>query len=65
MSKTQEGIWGKVILEIEFEPNELVFIDNKEKYLEPAKKHGINTVLFLSNKQLKRELANLGVHTTD
>ena len=61
MSKTQEEIWEKVLSEIEFNPNELVFIDNKEKYFEPAKKHGINTVLFLSNDQIKKELAELGV----
>ncbi len=61
MSKTQDGIWDKVLPEIEFKPNELVFIDNKEKYFEPAKKHGINTVLFLSNDQAKKELADLGV----
>lgn len=61
MSKTQEGIWDKVLPEIEFEPNELVFIDNKEKYFEPAKKHRINCILFLNNEQVKKELANLGL----
>ena len=61
MSKTQEEIWEKVLSEIEFNPNELVFIDNKEKYFEPAKKKRINTVLFLSNDQVKKELIELGV----
>ena len=61
MSKTQDEIWDKILPEIEFKPNELVFIDNKEKYLEPAKKLGINTILFLTNDQVKKELADLGV----
>ncbi len=61
MSKTQDGIWDKVLPEIEFKPNELVFIDNKEKYFEPAKKHGINTILFLNNNQTKKELTDLNI----
>jgi len=61
MSKTQDEIWDTVLSKIKYKPNELVFIDNTKKYLEPAKKYGINTILFLNNEQIKEELAKLGV----
>ncbi len=59
ISKTQDMIWDKILPEIEFKTNELVFIDNKEKYFEPAKKQGINCILFLSNEQIKTELTKI------
>ncbi|MBI2548005.1 HAD hydrolase-like protein [Candidatus Woesearchaeota archaeon] len=61
LSKTQDRIWEKILPDIEFKPDELVFIDNKEKYFEPAKKHGIKCILFLKNDQVKKELADLNV----
>ncbi|MBU0979556.1 MAG: hypothetical protein KJ709_02010 [Nanoarchaeota archaeon] len=61
MSKTQEGIWEKVIGQVGYEPGELAYIDNKKEYLEPAKRLGINTVLFLNNDQVIKELADLGI----
>jgi len=61
MSKTQDAIWNKILSEIEFKPNELVFIDNKEKYFEPAKKHEVNCILFLNNEQVKNKLLTLNV----
>jgi len=39
----------------------MVFIDNKEKYFEPTKKFGLNTILFLNNKQLIKDLGLLGI----
>jgi len=61
MSKTQPEIWDKILPEIEYEPNELVFIDNKEKYFEPVNKLGLNTILYKSNEQVITELQSLGV----
>lgn len=42
-------------------PEECVFIDNKEKNLEPAKKKGINIILFKNPDQLRDDLINLGL----
>jgi HAD superfamily hydrolase (TIGR01509 family) len=61
VSKTQSEIWDVVLPKINLNPNELVFIDNKEEYFTPAKKLGLNTVLFQSNEQVKRDLAMSGV----
>lgn len=61
LSKTQDEIWDKILPEIEFQPNELAFVDNTKKYFEPATKFGVNPVLFLNNEQTKKDLAELGV----
>lgn len=50
-----------LIKKLKLPPNQLVFIDDKERNMPPAKKLGINTILFKNNKQLKRDLRKLGV----
>jgi len=42
-------------------PETIVFIDDEEKMLIPAKKLGINTILFKNNKQLIKDLKKLEV----
>lgn len=42
-------------------PSEVVFIDNRDWNLVPAKKLGIKTILFKNNRQCVRELRKLGV----
>lgn len=42
-------------------PEEIVYIDDKEKYLEPAKKLGMHVIQFKDVKQLKQDLEKLGV----
>ncbi|PIZ98886.1 MAG: hypothetical protein COX77_03170 [Candidatus Komeilibacteria bacterium CG_4_10_14_0_2_um_filter_37_10] len=61
VSKTQTEIWDKILPQIEFLPSELVFIDNQEKYFAPVSKFGIKTILYLNNKQVKKDLAQQGV----
>ena len=46
MKKPKEEIYEKVISEIEFEPQECIFIDDEPKNLEPAKNMGMRTILF-------------------
>ncbi|MDP3027760.1 MAG: HAD-IA family hydrolase [Nanoarchaeota archaeon] len=40
---------------------ETVFIDNEKRNLLPARKRGMKTILFKNNKQLIKDLKNLGV----
>jgi len=42
-------------------PEETIFIDDKQRMLEPARKMGIKTILFISPRKLKEDLisANL------
>lgn len=63
-SKTQDEIWEIVLSKVNFSPEELVFIDNKEKYLELAQKHGIKTILFKNNEQVRKELIHSGIQIT-
>jgi epoxide hydrolase-like predicted phosphatase len=42
-------------------PAEIVFVDNKEEYLEPAKNLGINTIFYTKYYKLLLELNKLGV----
>ena len=41
--------------------NEILFVDNREWNLKPANKLGMKAVLFKNNKQVFRDLKNLGV----
>ena len=45
----------------EARPEEAIFIDDKEKMLEPAKQMGITPILFESAEKLESELIKIGV----
>jgi len=41
-------------------PENCIFIDNKEKYLAPAKELGMHTILFVNSENLRFELMTMG-----
>ena len=43
-------------------PKKIVFIDDKKRNIIPARKLGMNTILFVNNGQTIGELSKLGVH---
>jgi len=45
------------------EPDNSVFIDDRERNLEPARTLGMRTIRFTDAPRLRQELAGLGVHT--
>jgi putative hydrolase of the HAD superfamily len=45
------------------EPDSSVFIDDRERNLEPARTLGMRTIRFTDAPRLRQELAGLGVHT--
>jgi putative hydrolase of the HAD superfamily len=45
------------------EPSSSVFIDDREQNLEPARALGMQTIRFTDARQLRQDLAGLGVHT--
>jgi HAD superfamily hydrolase (TIGR01509 family) len=45
------------------EPDGSVFIDDRERNLEPARSIGMRTIRFTDAPRLCQELAELGVHT--
>jgi epoxide hydrolase-like predicted phosphatase len=42
-------------------PEQVIFIDDEKEMLLPAKKLGINTILFKNSSQLKNNLKNFGI----
>ena len=56
MSKTDDTMWPVIFSRIPYKPAELLFIDNKEKYASLAKRHGVNTVIFLNNQQVVHDI---------
>src|SRR3989344_7570890 len=49
-------IYRLLIKRIKLKPEEILFIDNQEWNIKPAKKLGIKTILYRNNKQLIGEL---------
>ncbi len=45
------------------EPTASVFIDDRERNLEPARHLGMRTIRFTDTPSLRQDLAGLGVHT--
>jgi len=52
----------EVLKEIRLNPSEVIFIDDKEEYINVANKLKINAVLFKNTKQLKQDLRKYGVN---
>ncbi len=49
-------VYLAVLKKADAKPEETVFIDDKEKFLEPAKNIGIKTILFTSPQELEADL---------
>lgn len=52
MRKPNPKIYKLLLKELNIKPNQILFIDNQEWNMRPAKKLGIKTILFKNNKQL-------------
>jgi HAD superfamily hydrolase (TIGR01509 family) len=50
--------YKELLREINLKPKEVIFIDDKEKYVEMARNLGINSILYKNPKQLERDLKN-------
>jgi len=59
--KPDPRIYRKVLRAIRHRPEETVFVDDMPKFVDSAKKVGMNGIRFRSNQQLTRELRRLGV----
>ncbi len=57
--KEEDKSYRLVLKEIKFDPEEILYIDNKQKHLERASKFGIKTLLFKSPNKLKKDLKKL------
>ncbi len=61
--KPDKEIYDYVLKEININPEEVIFIDNRLENLETAEVLGMKTVHFISLNQLKEDLEILGVNT--
>ncbi len=60
--RPEEKIYFLALNKLNVKPVEAVFFDDKIKYVEAARKIGINAFAFKSPDQLKKELAKLSVN---
>ncbi|MBU1198723.1 MAG: HAD-IA family hydrolase [Nanoarchaeota archaeon] len=61
LNKIHDEIWNIIIKKLTFEPSEILFVDDNDKYLHYAKNKGIKTIHFKDVEQLKKELNLHGV----
>ncbi len=54
-------IYRIILKKLKLPANQTIFIDNQEWNLKPAKKLGMNTILFQNNKQLFKQLSKQGI----
>ena len=59
--KPDKEIFERLIKKYNIDPKEVIYIDDKEKYLAPAKELGMKIIHFKDIDQLKRELKDLGI----
>ncbi len=63
VKKPDRSIYTMVLQLTQRDPQECIFIDDRELNLECARSLGVHTVLFQDASQLERDLADLGVVT--
>jgi len=61
LKKPERKIYELVLERLNSRPNQSVFIDDKPKCIKGAQEAGLNTILFESVSQVKKELSLLGV----
>jgi len=59
--KPDRRIYEHALRRFKLQPEECVFVDDKEENLAPAREMGMRTVLFKSAKQLRKDLKRHGV----
>ena len=59
--KPDKKIYQKFLENFDLDANEIIYIDDKEENLKPAKELGMKTILFQDINQLKDELKEVGI----
>lgn len=59
--KPERKIYELTLEKLSILPSQAVLIDNRQDYIDGAKDVGLNTILFESTEQVKKELAGFGV----
>ena len=61
LRKPNQEIYKIALKKLKLKPSECLFIDNQSWNITPAKKLGMKTILFKTNKQLFKQLSKQGV----
>ncbi len=61
LRKPDKKAFEFVLKKLKAEPEESIFIDDKQNNLDAAKELGMKTILFKNNRQLIKDLKNFGV----
>lgn len=61
--KPEEKAFEVLISEIDLNPREVIFVDDKLENILKAKKFGFETIQYISSVQLRKELNNLDIIT--
>jgi len=59
MIKPELAIYRLTLKKLEVNPEESIFVDNKEVNLIPARELGMQTILFQNPEQLKNDLQKI------
>lgn len=60
-AKPEKEIYLTITEKLQVEPHEIVFIDDKEEFIEGAEKAGLNGIVFKTIEQIKERLRKLSV----
>jgi len=61
LMKPDKAFYRVALKKLSIEPEEAIFVDDQERYIEAAKDLGMYGIAFKNTEQLKRELSILGV----
>ncbi len=59
LRKPNPKLYSLLIKRLKLKPDEILFIDNREWNLKPARRLGIKTILFKDNKQVVRDMGKI------
>ncbi|MDP2670083.1 MAG: HAD family phosphatase [bacterium] len=57
--KPEKEFYSFVLKELQLIPEEIIFVDDLQENLDPAKEMGINTLLYENNQSLKEDLEDI------
>ena len=58
-NKFEKEFFEYLIKRINLKPEECIYVDDVEKYIEVGKKHGFHTILFKNVEQLKKDIERI------
>lgn len=61
MVKIRDEMFNKVLKKLEEKPENCIFVDDRPRNIEVAKRLGLNTILYEDNEQFQKELSNFSV----